>query len=106
MHEDTVSVTVRRAPRVGGFILMGVVVGLIAAIVLTYAFGGTGAETTQTGFTYTKSQILGFLALWLIPICAGLFGLWAYYLDKRATSNAKVLEAEHDIVTPVDDAGR
>lgn len=96
--EQTVEVHVRRAPKVGVFMLLGAVIGLIAAFVLTYAFGGAGVDVSTTGFEYSKRQVLGFLALWFVPIGAGIFGLVAAWLDARSRKRAKTVLAERDHV--------
>lgn len=96
VSEETVEVQVRRAPKVGVFLWLGAVVGLIVAFVLTYAFGGAGVDVSATGFQYSKRQVLGFLALWLVPITAALFGLFAAWLDRRSRKRAKTVLAERD----------
>ncbi|MGO2660279.1 hypothetical protein [Mycetocola reblochoni] len=55
-------VTVRRAPRLVNFGLVGVILGIVAALVLTFAF-----EPNQD---YTRLQVFGFLLL--ICLTAGI----------------------------------
>ncbi len=96
--EETVEVQVRRAPKVGVFLVLGAALGFLTALVLTYAFGGPGMDVSATGFEYSKQQVLGFLSLWCIPIGAGIFGLIAAWLDARSRKRAKTVRAEHDHV--------
>lgn len=98
ISEETVEVQVRRAPKVGVFLLLGAVVGLITAFILTYAVGGPGPDVSSSGFEYSKRQVLGFLALWCVPTGAAIFGLFAAWLDARSRKRAKTMLAERDHV--------
>jgi len=83
---DRRAVRVRRSPKVGVFLILGVLVGVLAAVVVTLI-------TPEDG-QYPTSQVLGFLVLLLAPIGALLGGLLAVVLDGVATRRARVLEAE------------
>ena len=86
-HE--VEVRVRRGVRVSRFLVIGLVVGAVAAFVLTYAFPETEG--------YTDAQVLGFLLVMLAPIGAGMFGLVAVILDailERRARRARLVRDE------------
>ncbi|HEU5223339.1 MAG TPA: hypothetical protein VFU07_06605 [Candidatus Lumbricidophila sp.] len=94
------SVSVRRAPKVWTFVLLGVIVGLIAALVLAPPFGWSdSAPSFDTGLRYSGAQAFGFLALGLGAAGAGLGGLVAVALDRRSrrhTHTASVEVERHD----------
>lgn len=94
------AVSVRRAPRVWSFVLVGVIVGLIAAFVLAPPFGWSqSAPSFSTGLRYSGAQAFGFLALGFGALGAGLGGLVAVALDRRSrrhSRNASVEVERHD----------
>jgi len=54
---------VRRSPRYGVFLAAGAALGLIVALILTFAFDGTGDESRYTEVSYSLTQAFGFIAL-------------------------------------------
>lgn len=66
-HLETV--TVRRVPKHSLFLVLGAVLGVLVAAILTFAFQGT-QQASDTGVQYTAWQVFGFLAL--AGIAAGL----------------------------------
>jgi uncharacterized metal-binding protein len=83
---DRRAVRVRRSPKVAVFLVLGVLAGVVAAVLFTLL-------TPQDG-QYPTSQVLGFTVLLLAPIGAVLGGLVAVVLDVMSTRRARVLEAE------------
>jgi hypothetical protein len=79
-------VRVRRSPRVGVFLTVGVLAGVVVAVLITLLTPADGQ--------YPTSQVLGFLVLLCAPIGAALGGLVAVVLDTIATRRTRVLEAE------------
>jgi hypothetical protein len=71
---DESTVIVRRAPRYFNFMLLGAIVGALAAFILTVSF----PENSQFG----RLQVFGFLLLALVAIGAGLGCLVAIILDR------------------------
>ena len=67
-HFETVRV--RRAPRFSVFLIAGVALGIIVALILTFAFDGSSGESPNTGLVYTDGQVFGFLVL--ICVTAGV----------------------------------
>ena len=72
--EEPATVQVRRSPRYTNFMLLGAVVGAIAAFVLTIAF----PENPEFG----RLQVFGFLLLIGVAVGVALFGLLAILLDR------------------------
>ena len=58
-HIETVRV--RRAPKYSVFLVVGAALGLLVAMILTFAFNGTGGISPNTGLVYSQSQVFGFL---------------------------------------------
>ena len=83
---DRRTVRVRRSPRIGVFLTLGVVIGVAVAVLV--------ALLTPADGRYPTGQVLGFLALLGAPVGAVLGGLVAVALDAIASRRARVLEAE------------
>ncbi|MCS5713975.1 hypothetical protein NVV95_05355 [Herbiconiux sp. CPCC 205716] len=92
------SVTVRRAPRYYRFMLVGLVVGVIVALILTFAF----PETEQ----FTQLQVFGFTGIFLAAVFVALGALAAILVDRASSKRARTVAAEyeeHDAPEPGDD---
>lgn len=87
--DDTVDVTIRRAPRLWVFVALGLVVGVLAALVLTSVFEVDPA----VGFTGT----FAYLALYTVPISAALFAAVALILDRASRGRARMVRAVHEV---------
>ena len=79
-------VRVRRAPKVGVFLLIGAVLGALVAIV--------AVNVTPPDPTVPKIQAIGFLVLLLAPVGALVVGVLALVLDRIAESRARTVEVE------------
>ena len=80
------SVRVRRAPKVGVFLLIGAVLGALVAIV--------AVNVTPPDATVPKIQAIGFLILLLAPVGALVVGVFALVLDRIAERRARTVEVE------------
>jgi hypothetical protein len=78
-------VRVRRSPKVGVFLLIGAVVGVVAAIVIVNVGPDSGDPTAQA---------IGFLAVLLGALGALLGGLVALVLDAVSERRARTVDAE------------
>lgn len=92
----TVEARLRRAPRIGVFLVLGAVLGLIAAGVLT--FTGSFEPSATLGVVYPADQVFGFLLLWTVPLGVGLGGLVAVMLDRRTRRNARVVQVDRETI--------
>lgn len=79
-------VRVRRAPKVGVFLLIGAVLGALVAIV--------AVNVTPPDETVPKIQAIGFLVLLLAPVGALVVGVLALVLDRIAERRARTVEVE------------
>jgi hypothetical protein len=91
-------VQVRRAPKFSVFLALGAALGLVVAMILTFAFQGTMDESPNTGLVYTQGQVFGFLALICIPVGLALAGVVAVILDRRSSRHMRDVTVDHESV--------
>ncbi|AXA96870.1 potassium transporter Trk [Microbacterium laevaniformans] len=94
---------VRRSPRYTVFLLAGAVLGILAALVLTFAFGGGENESATTGVSYSTTQVFGFICLFAIPVGVAVGGVVALVLDRSLARRAREVRVEREVIT-IDDA--
>lgn len=80
---------VRSVPKMGTFMLIGGIAGALAAVALTY--GVPSHPTAPGGHAYSSEQVLGFLAVFLIPIGIGIGGLIGSLLGRRSGTEVTML---------------
>ena len=93
---QTVEATVRRVPRFGVFMGVGVVVGIIAAGLLTMA--GSFQESAALDVVYPPGQVFGFLLLWTVPIGIALGGVAGLVAERVARRHDHVVRVEHETI--------
>ena len=86
------TVTVRRAPKFGAFMLVGAVLGIVATLILTSLFPVDPA----VGFL----PLFGYFALFGIVIGGVIGALIAIILDRVGRRRARTAEAERTTVEP------
>ena len=91
-HEASVDVVVRRSPRYGRFLIIGAIVGVIAALILTTVFGPSADVEATSAKTFSFGQVFGFIALVCVAAGALLSGLLALVLDPRLGRRARTLD--------------
>ena len=79
-HIETVRV--RRAPKYSVFLIAGAGLGILVAMILTFAFNGSGDVSPNTGLIYSSTQVFGFLALVCITVGVAIGGVVALILDR------------------------
>lgn len=89
--------TVRRSPRYAMFLVAGAVLGVLVALVLTFAFGAGGASPS-TQVVYSTSQVFGFLALIGIAVGVALGGAVALIVDRSLSRRAREVRIDHERV--------
>ncbi|RUR01499.1 hypothetical protein [Labedella endophytica] len=97
-------VVVRRAPKVWGFLALGAIAGVVATLILTFAFrpADGGPTVTEDGTQFGLTQVFGFLLVCLIPLGAALGALVAIILDRVMARGAVEVEVERiDVAGPV-----
>jgi hypothetical protein len=89
-------VEVRRSPRYGVFLLLGAGLGVLVAMILTFAFG-TGRAGTN-GVVYSDFQVFGFLALICVALGLLVGGGIAILLEWTVGRRVRRLPADHERV--------
>ena len=92
------TVRVRRAPKISVFLIAGGALGLLVALILTFAFNGTADPSPNTGVEYSQGQVFGFLALICVPIGIALAGVTALILDRRSQGRTRQVTVDHESV--------
>lgn len=88
---------VRRSPRYAIFFAVGAGLGILAALILTFAFEGGKSAATQV--TYSDSQVFGFLCLVCIPVGLAIGGGIALLLERRMSRRTREVRIDHERVT-------
>jgi len=97
--EDRIeTVRVRRAPKFSVFLMLGAAVGIIVAMILTFAFDGTDEVSPNTGMIYSQGQVFGFTALICIPLGIALAAVLALILDRRSSRHTREVTVDHETV--------
>ena len=89
---------VRRSPRYATFCVLGAALGVLAALVLTFAFDGTAQQSPSTQVTYSTSQVFGFLSLVCIPIGLAVGAAVALVLDRVLSRRTRDVRIDHERV--------
>jgi len=87
VEDGVVTARVRRFPRYGVFLALGGALGVLAAMILTFAFDSWNV-TADNGAVYTQGQVFGFLAVAgiAVGVCVGaLIGLLVGRIVGRRT---------------------
>jgi hypothetical protein len=102
VEERVETVDLRRAPKITVFLIAGAALGIVLAMILTFAFHGSDAPSPNTSIVYSTGQVFGFLAL----ICgvAGLAigGIVALILDRTVGRRTRRVTVDRETVTSVD----
>lgn len=88
-------VSVRRAPKISVFLVAGAGVGILAALILTFAFAGSTEASPNTGLEYTPGQVFGFLALIGIAVGLAAGAAVALVFDRLSRRKAREVTVEH-----------
>ncbi|MGN8553777.1 UNVERIFIED_CONTAM: potassium transporter Trk [Microbacterium sp. SLM126] len=95
-HIETVRV--RRAPKFSVFLLVGAALGIIVAMILTFAFDGSQDVSPNTGLVYSQGQVFGFLVLVCVPVGLALAAVVALLLDRRSRNHTHSVTVDRESV--------
>lgn len=96
--DEIVEARVRRAPKYGVFLGLGAILGVFVAMILTFAFDGSGQASVNTGVQYSQMQVFGFLALVCVAIGLLVGGLVALVLDRTIGRRTRTIPVDHEHV--------
>lgn len=103
-QQDESVVRTRRAPRYGVFAALGVMAGILAAMILSTVFNGTDDPSRYTEVQYSTTQAFGFILLWCVPAGILLAMLVALILDRTVGRKTRETRAVRELGTD-DDTG-
>lgn len=103
-HSEThiESAELRRTPRFATFFAVGAALGILVALVLTFAFGD-GQVSETTGARYSQSQVFGFLLLWCVPAGVALGAIVALVFDRALGKKHRTVRIERERVEGSED---
>ncbi|MDJ1113941.1 potassium transporter Trk [Microbacterium dauci] len=96
------SAELRRSPRFSVFFVLGGGLGLLVALILTFAFDGS-AQASAAGVTYSTTQVFGFLLLVCVPVGVALGALVALVFDRASRRHVRTVRIEHETVREDED---
>ncbi|EZP27562.1 hypothetical protein [Microbacterium oleivorans] len=98
-HSEThvESAELRRSPRFAAFFGVGAALGILIALILTFAFGD-GQISESTGARYSQSQVFGFLLLGCVPVGVALGGVVALVFDRVLGRRQRTVQIERERV--------
>ena len=96
-HDADVA-SVRRAPKYSVFAALGAAVGIVAALILSTVFDGSGEASPFTQVMYSPSQTFGFIMLWCVPAGVLLGMLVALVLDWTIGRRTRSVRVTHEQV--------
>lgn len=94
---------VRRSPRYAIFGALGAGLGILVALILTFAFDGTAQKSPSTQVLYSSTQVFGFLSLVAIPIGIALACSLALIIDRRLARRTREVRIDHERIEVVAD---
>ncbi|MGL4256813.1 potassium transporter Trk [Microbacterium sp.] len=95
-HIETVRV--RRAPKFSVFLAFGAALGLLVAMIMTFAFDGSDFASPNTGLVYSQGQVFGFLILVFVPVGLVVAAVVALILDRRSRGRTRSVMVDHESV--------
>jgi hypothetical protein len=106
VEESVETVTVRRAPKMIVFLVLGAALGILVALILTYGFGIAdeygNEQSALSGVSYTRGQVFGFLVLVCGVIGLAVGGVVALILEWTVGRRTRRVEVDRERVTTVD----
>lgn len=97
---QTVEATVRKVPRYGVFMGIGVVLGVIVAGILTLV--GSYEPSEVLDVVYPAGQVFGFLLLWTAPIGLALGGIAGLIAERIARRKDRVVRVQRERIIETD----
>lgn len=97
---EVVEATMRRVPRYGVFMGIGIVLGVIVAALLTMV--GSYEPSDATNVVYPPMQVFGFALLWTAPAGLALGGITAIVLERIARRHDRVVRVDHETIISSD----
>lgn len=97
---QTVEATVRRVPRYGVLMGIGVVLGILVAGILTMV--GSYEPSDALDVVYPPGQVFGFLLLWTVPAGLALGGVVGLIMERAARRHDRVVRVDRETIVESD----
>jgi len=95
VHDEIVTLRVRRAPKYGVFLVVGAVLGVLVALALTFA--GDGLDVSPyTQVVYSQGQVFGFMALVCGAVGVAVGGVVALLFDRSLGRRERSVAVDHE----------
>ncbi|WP_040168111.1 hypothetical protein [Microbacterium gorillae] len=101
VHPTVSSARVRRVPKYGVFLVLGGALGVVAALILTFAFDNAGNQSV-IGVTYSSGQVFGFLALFCIVLGIAVGAIVALIFDRAMAKRTRKVTVERETIITQD----
>lgn len=102
-HSQIVEATVRRVPRIGVFMVLGAVLGVLAALIIMSV--GDYEPSPALQVVYPPGQVFGFSLLWTVPIGIGLGGMVSVLIERIGRRNDRVVRVERETIVAAPESG-
>ena len=93
------TVTVRRAPKIFVFLVLGAALGLLVAMILTFGFNQPDAVSPDTGLVYSLGQVFGFLVLVCVTVGVVLGAIVALVFERTIGRRTRQVVVDRESVT-------
>jgi uncharacterized membrane protein YdjX (TVP38/TMEM64 family) len=94
-RDDIETVSVRRAPKYGVFLAAGAFVGILAALVLTFAIDGADVSPF-TQVVYSQLQVFGFTALICVVVGVTIAAIIALIFERTLGGRTRQVIVDHE----------
>lgn len=95
VRDDIETVSVRRAPKYGVFLAAGAFIGILVALILTFAIQGSGMSP-YTQVVYSELQVFGFTALICIVVGCTVGAVVALIFERTVGSRTRQVIVDHE----------
>lgn len=95
IRDEIETVSVRRAPKYGVFMLAGAFLGILAALILTVAIDGANVSP-YTQVAYSQLQVFGFTALICVVIGISVAAVAALVFERVLNSRTRLVTVDHE----------
>ncbi|KZE33953.1 hypothetical protein [Microbacterium sp. T32] len=95
VHEEIVTLRVRRAPKYGVFLAAGALLGILVALILTVAIDGADLSP-YTNVVYSQLQVFMFTALIFVVIGVALGAIAALISERIVGRKVRDVAVDHE----------
>ena len=94
-RDDIETVSVRRAPKYGVFLAAGAFLGILVAMILTFAIDGADISP-YTQVVYSQMQVFGFTALICVVVGVTIAAIVALIFERALGGRTRQVIVDHE----------